>query len=94
MITNFLIGAIIVAAGWAIFAFGRNWLDTMNRRAKKGGCQYPLRVKIVASTWIVLAYVIGLSLFVLMYAAGAWADRCDRRRFAAALSSTVRGEEA
>ena len=41
---------------------------------------YPLRVKIVASTWIVLAYVIGLPLFVLIYAAGAWADRCDRRR--------------
>lgn len=41
---------------------------------------YPLRVKIVACVAIVLAYVIGLPLFVLMYAAGAWADRCDRRR--------------
>ena len=41
MITNFLIGAVIVAAGWALLAFGRNWFDTMNRqrRAKKGGCQ-------------------------------------------------------
>ena len=39
MITNFLIGAIIVAVGWAILAFGRNWFDTMNRNAKKGGCQ-------------------------------------------------------
>ena len=38
MITNFLIGAIIVAVGWAILAFGRNWFDTMNRNAKKGGC--------------------------------------------------------
>ena len=52
---------------------------------------YPLRVKIVASVAIVLAYVIGGPLFVLMYAAGAWADRCDRRRFAATLSSTECG---
>ena len=35
---------------------------------------YPLRVKIVASFVIVLAYVIGLPLFGLMYAAGYWAD--------------------
>ena len=42
---------------------------------------YPLRVKIVASIAIVLAYMIGGPLFVLMCAAGAWADRCDRRRY-------------
>ena len=35
---------------------------------------YPLRVKIVASIAIVLAYLIGGPLFVLMYAAGACAD--------------------
>jgi len=40
---------------------------------------YPLRVKIVASIAIVLAYVIGLPLFVLMYGAGALADWSTRR---------------
>jgi hypothetical protein len=40
---------------------------------------YPLPVKIVASLAIVLAYVIGLPLFGLMYAAGYWADRLCRR---------------
>ena len=41
---------------------------------------YPLRVKIVASLVIVLAFVIGLPLFGLMYGAGALADRwCQRR---------------
>jgi membrane protein required for beta-lactamase induction len=54
---------------------------------------YPLRVKITAYIAIVLTYVIGGPLFVLMYAAGAWADRCDRRRFAAILSSTDCGED-
>jgi hypothetical protein len=49
---------------------------------------YPLRVKIVAGIAIVMAYVIGGPLLVLMYAAGAWADRCDMRRFAAILSFT------
>lgn len=52
---------------------------------------YPIRVKIVASIAIVLTYLIGGPIFVLMYAAGAWADRCDRWRFSATLSSTVRG---
>ena len=51
---------------------------------------YPLRVKIVASVAIVLAYVVGGPMFMLMYAAGAWADRCDRRRFAC---STDGGEK-
>ena len=40
---------------------------------------YPLPVKIVASLAIVLAYVIGLPLLGLMYAAGYWADRWERR---------------
>jgi hypothetical protein len=41
---------------------------------------YPLRVKIVASVAIVLAYVIGLPLFGLMYGAAALADWWCRRR--------------
>ena len=40
---------------------------------------YPLPVKIVASLAIVLAYVIGVPLFVLMYGAGALADWRSRR---------------
>ena len=41
---------------------------------------YPLHIKVVASIAIVLAYLIGGPLFVLMCAAGAWADLRDRRR--------------
>ena len=40
MITNFLIGAVIVAVVvFGLIPFGRNWFDTMIRRAKKGECQ-------------------------------------------------------
>jgi hypothetical protein len=39
MITVLLISSAIVGAAWALLAFGRNWADNMNRRAKKGGCQ-------------------------------------------------------
>jgi len=39
---------------------------------------YPLRVKIVASIAIVLAYAC-LPLFGVVYAAGYWADRRSRR---------------
>ena len=41
---------------------------------------YPLRVKIVASLAIVLAYVIGLPLFGMMYGAAALADWWSQQR--------------
>ena len=41
---------------------------------------YPLRVKIVASMAIVLAYVIGLPLFGVVYATAALADWWGQRR--------------
>jgi hypothetical protein len=39
MITDFLISSIILGAVLGLAMFGRNWFDTMSRRAKKGGCQ-------------------------------------------------------
>jgi hypothetical protein len=47
---------------------------------------YPLRVKIVAGIAIVLSYLM-LPFYLLWLLAGAWADRCDRRRH---LTLTVR----
>jgi hypothetical protein len=54
---------------------------------------YPLRVKIVASVVIVLAYLM-LPFYGLWLLGGTLADRCDRRRFAATLSSTNLCQEA
>ena len=50
---------------------------------------YPPLIKVVASAAIVLTYLM-LPFYGLWLLAGAWADRCDRRRFAATLPSTVR----
>lgn len=61
--------------------------DVCSRTIGRDMNDYPIRVKIVASASIMLTYLIGGPLFVLMYATGAWADRCDRRRYLARTES-------